>query len=201
VSFAKTLLRNGVHPRRILDLYPDGAEPLGESKAAAFKFLIQEGALPLRNGDCFPVWSGYSLTGSNGFINEMLKQKDRVQEMEIKSAEGLAARLKELPYSPAMVVPVPGSQVEHFAQVLAKAMNLPINNAFKKLSEVSGDFSARKMEWARRSYRLMNQAGISGQTILLAESRASESLSACAELLYARGASCVIGTVIFSKKV
>lgn len=176
-----------------IDTRPPGGRP------------FREASFPLLHGHKLPVWFAYVGKGLRNTLLYTLKHPDRkpeVSDMDQKAAKLLASRFAILRPKPTVVMTMPSRswQAEHFAQEVATAAGLPLKTGvFEKIGEIKGTLAAQKLDWARKSYRLLDPSDIEGQSIILADDNVGTgaSMSACAEMLYARGAAYVLGVAVF----
>lgn len=224
MSQAATYIRNGVHPRRIVELYMGEPEPgSGELKAQWGKkppeptgFIdtrpppggrpFREANFKLLRGQNLPVWIAYTAKGPRVTLLYAIKHPDRkpeVVEMDRRAAQLLARSFPALPHKPVVVMSMPSGswQAEHFAQEVAKAADLPLKTGvFKKTGAIKGTHFSEKQNWARANIRLADPgADFEGQSVVLADDNigSGATLGAAAELLYARGAVYVLGVATF----
>lgn len=166
---------------------------------------FREANVKLLRGQNLPIWIAYVAKGPRVTLLYAIKHPDRkpeVVEMDRRAAKLLASRFPILPHKPTMVVAMPSAswQAEHFAQEVAKAANLPLKTGvFKKTGAIKGTFAAKKMDWARASYKLASNEDFEGQSVILADDNVGtgSSMAACAEILYGRGAAYVLGVATF----
>lgn len=225
MSQAATYIRNGVHPRRIVEMYmgepvpgtggltadwgKKPPEPVGgyiDTRPPPGGRPFREANIKLLNGQNLPVWIAYVARGPRVSLLYALKHPDRkpeVVEMDRRAATLLARSLPALPRKPTMVVTMPSGswQAGHFAEEVAKAAKLPLQtDVFKKTGSIKGTHFSEKQKWARANIRLARRdVDFEGQSVVLADDNigSGASLGAAAELLYARGAAYVIGVTTF----
>ena len=198
MSQAATYIRNGVHPRRLVELY------LGEPEAGSGELEADFGKAPpeptggyidtrpplkgdrpfreannikLLNGQMLPVWIAYVARGPRVSLLYAIKhpdQKPQVVEMDRRAAKLLTSRFPILGQNkPTLVVAMPSSswQAEHFAQEVAKAADLPLQTGvFNKTGSIKGTHFAKKQQWARANIKLVDHtADFEGQSIALVD--------------------------------
>lgn len=221
------LIRNRVHPNRILELWMGEPEPgSGNLKAnwgnkrppkPAGGYIdtrkppggrpFREKTVTLLRGQRLPVWVAYVANGPRVTLLYAIKHPDRkpeVIEMDRNAASLLVHSFPALRQNkPTMVVPMPSGswQAQHFAEEVAKAAELPLKTGvFKKIGSIKGIFHAEKQAWARANITLADRTqNFEGQSIALVDDNVGSgfSIGAAAELLYARGAAYVIGLATF----
>lgn len=229
MSQAATYIRNGVHPRRIVELYMGEPEPGSGELAAAWGnkpppdsggFIdtrpppggrpFREANVTLLHGQNLPVWIAYVASGPRVTLLYAIKHPDRkpeVEEMDRRAAKLVTSRFPALrQHRPTMVVAMPSGSwhAGHFAEEVAKAANLPLKTGvFNKTGAIKGVHFSEKMHWARTNIQFAKpDMDFEGQSVALADDNfgSGASMSAAAELLYDRGASYVIGVATFRIK-
>ena len=168
---------------------------------------FREKNVTLLRGQTLPVWIAYAAKGPRVTLLYAIKHPDRKPEvvaMDQRAAKLLVSRFPALGrHKPTMVVSMPSGswQAQHFAEEIAKAADLPLKTGvFKKTGSIKGVHFSEKENWARANIRLAEQGtSFEGQSIVLADDNigSGASMGAAAELLYARGASYVIGVATF----
>lgn len=167
---------------------------------------FREANIALLNGQNLPIWIAYAAKGPRVSLLYAIKhpdQKPQVVEMDRRAAKLLVSRFPALGKNkPTMVVAMPSGswQAGHFAEEVAKAANLPLKTGvFKKTGAIKGTYAAKKMDWARASYKLASNEDFEGQSVILADDNVGtgSSMAACAEILYGRGAAYVLGVATF----